>query len=168
MPDYQHLTRDELLNLAQERDQLTDEARFALDSEINTRQIKADEISAYARESLAQAKIGERRTKRSRTFYESRNRKFLGRKNLKPDPRSRVEEFDTTLWFIIWIPLFPISSHRIRRQFRRWWNPCPSNRLHILETRPRDWEQIVLTWVKTATVLFFLCLVLVLPRKLHW
>jgi hypothetical protein len=34
MPEYQHLTRDELLNLAQERDQLTDEARLALDSEI--------------------------------------------------------------------------------------------------------------------------------------
>ena len=118
MPDYQHLTRDELLNLAQERDQLTDEARLALDSEITTRQIKTDEISAYARESLAQAKIAERRTMRSSTYYESRNRKFLGRKNRKPDPRSRMDEFDTTLWFILWIPLFPISSHRIRRRFR--------------------------------------------------
>jgi hypothetical protein len=168
MPDYQHMTRDELLNLAQERDQLTDEACVALDSEISKRQIGATEIVGYARESLAQVKAAERRINRSRIVYETRNKSFIGKRNRKLDPRRRVEEFDTTLWFVLLIPVFPMGSYRIRRRLRRWWSPCRSMRLHILDTRPRDWEQILVTWVKTATILFALSLALFAVRTLHW
>jgi hypothetical protein len=55
MPDYQYLTQDELLNLPQQRDQVTDEARVDLDSEISTRGIGTAEMVSCARELLAQA-----------------------------------------------------------------------------------------------------------------
>jgi hypothetical protein len=167
MPDYQYLTQDELLNFAQQRNQLTDEARLELDSELGRRRIGAIEVAHYARESIAQQKADERRIKRSRNFYETRNKRFIGKKNRKLDPRFRVDEFDTTLWFVIWIPVVPLGSYRVRRRFRRLWNPCRSRRLHILETRPRDWEQILLTWMKTATALFVLCLAVFAARALH-
>lgn len=167
MPDYQYLTRDELLNLAQQRDQLTDEARFELDSEIGKRKIAAIEISGYARETLAQRDAAERRRKRSRTYYEGRNNRFIGKTNPKLDARLRVEEFDTTLWLVILISVFPLASYRIRRRHRRWWNPFPSARLHVLETKPRDWEQILWTWVKTAAILLGLGLTLFAARGIR-
>jgi len=167
MADYRYLTQDELLNLSQQRDQLTDEARFELDSEISKRGMGATEVAGYARESLAEQKAIERRIKRTRNFYETRNKRFIGKRNRKLDPRSRVDEFETTLWFVVWIPVFPLGSYRIRRRFRRWWNPCRSRRLHILETKPRDWEQILMTWVKAATILLGLCLALFAVHALH-
>ncbi len=120
MADYQYLTQDELLNLAQQRDQLTDEARFELDAEISKRRLGATEIVGYARESLAQRRAAEGRIKRSRSFYETRNKRFIGKRNRRLDPRLRVEEFDTTLWFVILIPIFPLGTCRIRRRFQRW------------------------------------------------
>jgi hypothetical protein len=55
VPDYQYRTQDELLNLAQQRDPVTDEAWVELDSEISTRGIGTAEMVSCARESLAQA-----------------------------------------------------------------------------------------------------------------
>jgi len=46
-----------LLNLAQQRDQVTDEARVELDSEISTKGIGTAEMVSYARELLARQKL---------------------------------------------------------------------------------------------------------------
>jgi hypothetical protein len=53
MPEYQYLTRDELLRLALERDQLTDDARLALDAQINNRRITSSDLACFKTESLA-------------------------------------------------------------------------------------------------------------------
>jgi hypothetical protein len=81
MPDYQYLTQDELLNLTQQRNQLTDEARLELDLELSKRGIGATEIVRYSRESLAQQKANERRIRRSSNFYETRNKRFIGKES---------------------------------------------------------------------------------------
>lgn len=167
MPDYQYLTEDELLSLAQQKDQFTNAARYDLDAELSKRRIGAVEVTHYAGELLAEQKADERKIQRSRNFYETRNKRFIGKKNRKLDPRLRVDEFDTTLWIVFWIPLVPLGSYRIRRRFRRLWNPCRPRRLHVLEMKPRDWEQILFTWVKTAAVLFGLGLALFAVRTLH-
>jgi hypothetical protein len=160
MPDYQRRTLDELLNLAQERGELTDEARFALDAELAERKVTTADIHSYARATLAQKRAEERRNQRSRRFYETRYQQFFGKKNRYIDPRNRVEEFDTTLWFVLGLPIIPLRSYRIRRTFRRWWTFCPPTQLRILESRPRDWEQILLTWVKIGLCLLFLAVFL--------
>ena len=163
MQDYQHLTVDELLNLAQERGQLTDEARLALDAELAVRSVTTGDIHAYAQATIARKRIEERRNQRSKAFYETRYRQFFGKKNRRVDSRNRVEEFDTTLWLVIGLPLVPLRSYRIRRMYRRWWTLCPSTQLRILESKPRDWEQILLTWVKIGFIL--LCLAIFVRFK---
>jgi len=160
LPNYQHLTLDELLNLAQDRDELTDEARLQLEAELAARKVTGQEIESYARETAAQERVKQRRTERSSFLYETRNKQFLGKNNRYHDPRERIEEFDTTLWFTVWIPIIPLGSYRIRRRFRKWWNPCPIGKLHILGTRPLDWKQIFLTWGKTALIVLILELAL--------
>ena len=159
MPDYQQLTTDELLNIAQQRKHLTDEARSLLDSELVRRNISALEIQTFARRLQANERAEERKRTRLINSYQNRNKQFLGKKNFRRDPRKRIDEFDTTLWFIVAIPIFPISSHRIRRHSRRWWNLCPSDTIHILKTKPRDWQQILMTWCKTAAVLLAIAVV---------
>ncbi len=167
MPDYQLLTQDELLNLAQQKDQLTAEARLELESEISRRQIGAAEVSGYARETAAGERIEDRRKKRSRAFYEGRNKRFLGKSNRKVDPARRIENFDTTLWVIFWIPIFPLGSYRIRRCYQGWWNPCRSRRVHVLETGARDWNQIFATWLKTSAIILALGAGIYAARNFH-
>ncbi len=156
MPDYQQLTLDELLNIAQQREQLTDEARCLLDSELARRNISALEIQTFARQIQASERAEERKRTRLIFPYRNRNKQFIGKKNFYRDVRKRIEEFDTTLWFVLGIPLIPLSSHRIRRHSRNWWTLCPSATIHILKTKPRDWQQILFTWCKTAAVLLLL------------
>ena len=43
---YQQLTEDELLHIADEKEQLTDEARLALESELSRRNLSTSEVNA--------------------------------------------------------------------------------------------------------------------------
>jgi hypothetical protein len=151
MPDYHSLTRDELLNLAQERNQLTDEARQELDAELSLRNVTPNETTSYSRATISRRKTEEGR-KRSDVVYETRNKQFFGKKNRATHPQKRIEEFDTTLWFVISVPLIPLFSCRVRRFSREGWKILCPGRVHVLEKRTRDWEQILRTWLKTVLV----------------
>ena len=159
MPDYSNLSRDELINLAQERGQLTDEARADLNAELSSRGVTALEIKSYAQETIAQKRREESAT-RPKVFYEGKNKQLFGKKNLVSRRRRRVEEFDTTVWFVLGIPLVPLYSCRVRRFSRRWWNLCWPVTIHVIATRPLDWEQIIGTWTKAAVVMAALLLVI--------
>jgi hypothetical protein len=167
VPDYGNLSRDELLNLAQERGQLTDEARADLSAELSLRGVTAAEIKSHAQETIAQ-KRREERDARPKMFHDGRgNKKLFGKKNQVFHARRRVEEFDTTIWFVLGIPLVPLYSCRVRRFSPRWWNLCWPTTVHLLKSRPRDWEQIVGTWIKAAVVAAALYLGLVLYARHH-
>jgi hypothetical protein len=157
MQRYQHLTRDELMRLALERDELTEEAQLALDAEISSRQITSVDLSSFRAESLA-AQTEQDRKIGPITTSAHIGKNFLGRKNLSQDPRLRIEEFDTTLWFFaLWFPIFPIGTYRIRRLYRRRWSFCTSDAIHVLQKyRGRDWEQILVTWIKAMLALLLL------------
>lgn len=47
MPEYTRLTDDEILHLAEEYDELTDEAKQALDLELHRRNISVADVAAY-------------------------------------------------------------------------------------------------------------------------
>jgi hypothetical protein len=51
--EYETLTEDELLHIAGENEQLTDEAKMVLDAELRRRNLSAQKIQAYAAESAA-------------------------------------------------------------------------------------------------------------------
>jgi hypothetical protein len=148
MPHYQTLSRDELLRLSLEKSQLTDEARSSLDAELARRRLSEDDIVTFkAEETAATQARGKEVHEVSFSFVE---KKLRGRTNYTHDPRFRIEEFEATLWVVLfWVPVLPLASYRIRREFRHWWI-CASDRYRVLERLPRNWEQILVTWIKTV------------------
>ena len=60
------------------------------------------------------------------SYTRQTHKKLKGQNNYSHDPRFRVQEFNTTLrvlallWVIaFWIPVIPLVSFRVRREFQR-------------------------------------------------
>jgi len=171
MAEYQHLTVHELLHLAEDREQLTDEARLALDSELSRRGLSPSDTDAYRIE--REAADNAEKMKRVVRFYIPNvglGKKFLGKADRLRDPSGLFEQYDSTLWFVIlWFPVFPIATYTVMRDLDRWLGLTFGSREIALERRPRNWEQILLTWVKAASVLLALRLIfLLLDRHPEW
>ena len=161
MPDYQNLTDDELLHVGTEREQLTEDARVALDGELARRRLSAAEIDAYKVEYVKTDKAEKLKiANQVGTNFTARRgvgKKFLGKANRRLDPSGRFEEYESTQWFVVfWFPVFPIASFTVRRDFERWLGMVFASDPVALERHPRDWEQILLTWVKAAAFLLAL------------
>ena len=162
MPDYQQLTNEEIMSLASQRGDLTDEARLALDCEQRSRNITPQTISSYAAETvrMKQAEalnIGIPRTHRGI------GRRFFGKNNYQLDSQFAFEEFDTTLWFVLfWFPLVPLGTYRVRRKRRRsWWRGIlGEDDLSVIHKLRRNWEQIFLTWIEAVLITFAILLIL--------
>jgi hypothetical protein len=163
VPDYRHLTDDELLHLAEQRNQLTDDAQLALNAELNSRKLSSADIDTYRTGREEAEKADELR--RARTTYYNRGwaKKFLGKANRRRDESGTFEEYESTLWFVVWLfPVFPIGTFTVRRDIKRrlgleWKGPEVA-----LERQPRNWEQILLTWVETVAVLLLVRLLFLL------
>ena len=156
MPDYEHFSRNELLRIALDKRRLTEEARLAWDTELSRRGISNGDIGTFESEQ-ASAEAADQKVVREVEFLYGIGKKLSGRKNYSHDPRFRIEEFDSTLWFILfWMPIFPLATYRIRRRFRRWWNVCTSDSYRVIARLPRNWEQILVTWIKAMVVLLVL------------
>ncbi len=155
MVEYEKLTDDEIIRLAAERDQLTEEARFALDAELNRRRIGIDEIKVFEA-ALRADREEEEKVKRSNLFRGT-NKQFYGKGRYTCNEDHRIEEFDTTLWFVVFFfPLVPLGSYRIRRRLRPRWNILASDTIHVVQRLPTNWEQILLTWITALGVLLLL------------
>jgi hypothetical protein len=162
MPRYEDLNRDELLHVAVERDQLTDEARMELDIELSLRNISTADVNSYRLEyEMAEhddkVRAANRLTRPSFASSRGFGFKFLGKMNYHRDPSDRFEEYDSTQWFTtFWLPIFPVATFKVRRDRSRWlgipWKSGPQ----ALERYPRNWNQILLTWIKTMALLVVL------------
>jgi hypothetical protein len=168
LAEYQHLTADELLHLAVEREQLTDEAKSALDSELSRRGLSPADINSYQvqRESADKAedlRAANRLTGITYISHVGFGKKFLGEANRHRDPNGLFEKYDATLWFVVlWFPVFPIATFTVKRDLERWLGIVFPSAAVALERHPRNWEQILLTWVKAAFVLLVLRLTFLL------
>jgi hypothetical protein len=171
MAEYQFLTVDELLNLAEDREQLTQEARVALDSELIRRRLFPSDIAAY-RLQRADADNADKLKRATPDLILSGGfgKKFLGKTNRHPDPSGLFEQYDATLWFVVlWFPVFPIASYTVRRELEGWLGMVVPSEAVALERHPQNWEQILLTWVKAALLLLALRLAfLLLLRHPEW
>jgi hypothetical protein len=100
MADYQHLTADELLHLAEESERLTDEARLALDSELSQRRLSPADIDSYRlRRETADESDKLKRARPSYIHNVALGKRFFGKTNRLRDTENLVEQYDTTLWF---------------------------------------------------------------------
>ena len=168
VPDYRSLSDDEVLRIATRPQDLTDEARNLLDAELRQRSIRSHDIDEYRAlvtefETSEAAKVAVPFTTRGM------GRKFYGKSNYQYDPISNSEEFDATSWFVFMMfPLIPLGSYRVQRQHREnWWDRIfGDNKFEVLKKLPRNWQQIVLTWIKA--VLVVIVIRLSLPLLLEW
>jgi hypothetical protein len=167
MPEYQYLTQDELLHLAEEKDQLTDDARLALEGELNRRGLSSSDIDSHRVEYEAADKAD--RLKRAAPSYIHNvglGKKFFGKTNRHRDTKRLFEQYDTTLWFaILWFPVFPIATYTVRSDLERWLGMLVASDPVPIEHHPRNWEQILLTWAKAAAVLLALRLTFLLVLR---
>lgn len=158
MPEYQHLTHDELLQLAEDRAQLTDDARLALDGELHRRRLSSSDIDSHRLECKAANEADKlKRAAPDLIVSGGFGKKFFGKVNRHRDSEKLFEQCDTTLWFVVlWFPVFPIATYTVRRDLERWLGMLVASDPIALERHPRDWKQILLTWVKAASVLLVL------------
>jgi hypothetical protein len=172
IPEYQYLTTDEILRIASQKEQLTDEARMALETELTRRKLSDGEVQSYKEEYLAAERVEKVRAANRITgssWFSQRGVgfKFLGKSNGRRDPSGRVEEYESTQWFIIfWFPVYPVATFTVRRTLSRWLGIVPKSQPHTIQRHPRNWEQILTTWIKAALILWAILLLLRHPEWL--
>ena len=113
MADYQdtysRMTNDQLLNLAQEADQLTPPARLALDTELKKRKLGPAEIAEQV-EYLRSLEMEAARRKLLAQTFNGFGTKIYGKRDFELDG-----SFLTTKWVVFfWVPLVPLKSFRVR------------------------------------------------------
>lgn len=158
MPDYHQLMADELLHLAEEREQLTQEARLALDGKLNRRKLSPSDLDSYRvqREAANKADLLKRAVPKY-IPHGGLGKKFLGKTNRRREASGLSEEYETTLWLVVlWFPIFPIATFTVKRELERWLGLTVASSEVAIERHPRNWEQILLTWVKAALVVLAL------------
>ena len=92
--------------------------------------------------------------------------KHFGKANHVEDKDNEAEEFDTTLWVsILWIPIIPLRSYRIRQKIwyvRKVTNIWPEfeggviswkEDFHVVRYHPLNWKQICRTYLLTYGLL---------------
>ena len=111
-----------------------------------------------------------KRAVRTYIFEVGLGKKFLGRANRRQDPSGLFELYETTLWFaIFWLPILPIASYTVRRDIERGLGMTVASDAVAIERHNRNWEQILLTWVKAALLLLALRLAfLLMLRHPEW
>jgi hypothetical protein len=164
---YQHLTEDELLHVADESEQLTDEARLALESELRRRNLSTSEVNAYKRQAADDNEADKlRRARRQVIPHLGLGKKFLGKTNCRRDPSDLFELYESTLWFVVlWFPVYPIATYTVRRDLERWLGIVFTSNEIALDRHPRNWAMILLTWVEASA--FVLALRLMFLLLLH-
>jgi len=163
---YKEKSDDQLLRLALDPSDLTDEARLALSAELHTRGI--DNPSQMAAFRLEEERSKEEQSKQI-GHLGVYHRFGLGRLRFckfdyKFDSESGLEQFVTTVFVVLlWLPLIPIGTYRIQR--RRAFFSTP---ITVLERLPLNWEQVLTVWVVTMGALLVVIWVFkLLPRILY-
>jgi len=161
---YQQLTEDELLHIADEKEQLSDEARLALESELSRRNLSTSEVNAYKRQSADENEADKLRRARQQVVHNvGLGKKFFGKANCRRDPSDLFELCESTLWFVVlWFPVYPIATYTVRRDLERWLGMVFKSSEIALDRHPRNWEMILLTWVKASALVVGLRLVFLL------
>ena len=145
---YQHMTDSQLLQVANEGG-LVPEAQLALTEELHRRSLKKSDLPRH-KQSPRERLEGE---SQERWFplvrYHSLGFGFYGRKYLNEADRHENIKVRTK-FFVFTLPLIPVASYRCKctGDLNKWfqWNA----QYHVLNRVPLNWDQVFLTWMKTA------------------
>lgn len=168
--EYQALADDEILRIAADRKDLVDEARQAIEMELRRRGLTTNDLEQYQAH-IEKAEMREQVGKLPFLFPYGIGKRLFGKRAHVIDQRSIWEEFDTTLWIVIfWVPLIPITTYRIRRRVTRMalldpWRPY---KFIALSRRALDWRLILTTWAWFGFTVLVLVGVLMALSKLRF
>lgn len=141
--EYETKSNQELLLLAIDPSQLADEANSALWLELHKRRLGSREIQNFQEQQRKQQKKGERQV--GELWFVSHfglGKKRIGKVNYKYYDVHKVEEFTTTIFFLVlWFPLIPVGTYRIRRQKSLF-----ANRFSVVAKPPLDWSHVMRVW----------------------
>ena len=161
--NYENLTDEELLRIAADREELVEEAAAALEVELQKRGLRQGQAQKFkrnlqrieARDTVGRLGIGVRGI----------GKQFLGASNYVADNVNQFEEFDSTLWgFVLYLPVLPISTVRIRRRLRGksfFWSLGATD-FTTMELKGLDFGQVALTYVGAAITAYLAFQTLVL------
>lgn len=93
-------------------------------------------------------------------------KQFLGASNYVTDDVNRVEEFDSTLWlFVMYLPVFPMSTVRIRRKLmgKAFFWSFGSTTFSTKELRGIDFRQVIVSYAGAAITAYVGIRVLLVP-----
>jgi hypothetical protein len=161
---YEVLSDDDILRIAADRKDLLDDARQALDQELLRRGLKEPDVRQY-RSYVERAEIREATS--NLRLWHGIGKLFFGKGAYVSHPSAKWEEFDTTLWVVIFlIPIFPVGTFRIRRSMElRPFGPWQSYKFRVISRRGRDWRLIFLTWGRFCLTIIILRVVLKLAGR---
>lgn len=146
--EYEHMSDDEVLRIAGDRKDLLDDARTALESELRRRGLTAANISEYKAD-VERAEIRQEISDLPFLFRGGIGKRLFGKREHVVSPGGKTEEFDTTLWIVIfWLPVIPLCTLRVRRRINKWTdvNPYVAYRFTALHQKSLDWHMIFITW----------------------
>lgn len=168
LTQYQTLDDDEILRLAADRKSLVEEARPALDFELLRRKLAQESMAQYQAD-INRAEVRQQLSNLNLLSYGTGKRLF-GKRAYTSDPASKFEEFDTTLGIVVlWIPLVPIATFRIRRvKGFRPFGPWQSFPFTALSRSGRDWRMILSTWAWCLLSILLVRVALMLLMKIRY
>jgi len=164
--EYQSKTDDELLRLALDSEQLTPEARAALNDELARRRIdKNEQLQAFIEQE--EQCIEEQRRNPGNLFVfhpYGVGRDRFGKAGRIYSPETGKERFKTTVFVVLlWLPLIPTGTFIVERK-RSFF----ARQVTVLERLPLDWEQVLKVWVVAfAILLAVIWAVKLLPHILY-
>lgn len=165
---YRELDDDALLRIANDRRDLEREAAEALDAELGTRKLTADDAIAVARGDRLYDKQQQTR-EQAKNFYTSRSRytSFYGHWNV--EEKLGVETYTATKFFVLGaFPLIPLGTYRlIRTSHRRWWEFLLGRYYRVLEKVPLDWSQVCWIWCEASAFVLAAFLVVRILISFH-
>ena len=165
--EYQALADDEILRIAADRENLVDEARQAIDMEMHRRNLTPSDIEQYQTH-IEKAEMQEQVGNLPFLIPYGIGKKLFGKRARMVDLKGIWEEFDTTLWVVIfWVPLIPVTTYRIRCRVSKLslLGPWGLSKFEALSRRRLDWRMVLTTWAWFAFTIFVLREVLRLVNR---
>lgn len=149
--EYRQKTEEELLRLLFDQQQLTDDARVALQSEISARGLSREKVEQFRSEEQERRQL-EKEQEKARSLQRIKYRYVhYGKADREYNPESNLERYTTTYyWNILRLPIVPVGTYRVQRK-RSWLTS-----LTVLEKLPLNWDQVLAAWVVGAGVLLVL------------
>jgi hypothetical protein len=164
--EYETMSDEELLRLSLNPEQLTPEAKMALQSALLRRNLVASErVEKFRAEEEERSRALRNNIGKLFMLHPfGIGRKFYGKAARAFDSQTKIERFKTTVFLVFfWLPLIPTSSFVVER--KRAFLPGP---ITVLERIPLDWEQVLKVWIMAAFILLALIWFLrLLPAVLY-